>query len=76
MPTKPATSGEVKSICNSLEVSPSSHSPGSSIYNAGTEPHAAKHKPKHTAHGADSGIKEAGFGVSRRTAAKNVSKNV
>jgi hypothetical protein len=71
------THGDVKSICENLECSPSSHSPGSSLYNPGAEPHAAKHSPKHK-----SGAKghmtntEKHFGASRRAAAKNVPKHV
>lgn len=78
MPTKPATHAEVGSICDHLEVSPSAHSPGSDIYNSGEGkgPHAKKHSPKHTAHGADHGIVEKSFGSPRRTATKNVPKNV
>jgi hypothetical protein len=73
MPTKPATHGEVKSICDSLETSPSSHSPGSSLYNSGTEPTAAKHSPKH-ASGAKGKMtnKESNFGSGRKTATKGV----
>lgn len=49
MPTLPETHGAVMSICDSLEVSPSSHSPGSSIYNSPGEPEATPHSPKHMA---------------------------
>jgi hypothetical protein len=73
------THGDVKNICENLECSPSSNSPGSSIYNPGEGegPHAKKHAPKHS-----SGAKghmtntEKHFGTSRRTAAKNVPKHV
>lgn len=79
MPTKPATHGEVHSICTHLEVSPSAHSPGSSIYNPGEGkgPHAKKHAPKHrsSAPGRLTGS-EASMGSGRRTATKNVPKVV
>lgn len=72
------THGDVKSICNELECSPSANSPGSGIYNSGegNGPHAKKHSPKHAAHSASKGITEKSFGSSRRTAAKNVPKHV
>jgi len=50
MPTLPETHGAVKSTCDSLEVSPSAHSPGSHLYGGGgTEPEAKTHSAKHKA---------------------------
>ncbi len=50
MPTSPMTHEGVKSICNELEVSPSSNSPGSKLYEGKMqEPEAHAHKPKHRA---------------------------
>lgn len=41
MPTKPATHGEVKSICDSLECSPSQHQATSPVYvGSHDNPHA------------------------------------
>jgi hypothetical protein len=50
MPTSPMSHGEVKSVCEGLEVSPSSNSPGSKLYEGKMqEPEAHAHKPKHSA---------------------------
>ncbi len=63
--------GEVKGICDSLEVSPSATSPGSHIFNEKSEPEAHHHTPKHK-----SGSKghmtnaESGFGAARKKAVK------
>lgn len=75
MPTQPMIHGEVKSVSDSLEVSPSAKQASSNIYNPGTEPQAAKHSPKH-ASGAKGHMtnKESGFGSGRNRAAKNVPK--
>jgi len=77
MANRDVTPGEVKSICDGLECSPSSHSPGSSLYNSGTEPEAAKHSAKHKA-GAKGHLtnSEKSMGTSRKTAAKNVPKHI
>lgn len=67
--------GEVKSICDSLECSPSSHQESSKLYNPGEEPHAAKHSSKHrSGAGGTMTNKESGFGSGRNRAAKNVPK--
>jgi hypothetical protein len=76
MPTQPETHGGVKAICDSLEVSPSAHSPGSNLYEGKMdEPEAKHHSPKHSA-GAKGHVtnKESGFGSGRNRAAKNVPK--
>jgi hypothetical protein len=64
---------EAKSIVDSLEVSPSSHSPGSAIYNAGTQPQAASHSPKHSA-GAKGHLtnSESGFGKKGSSMPRNI----
>ena len=68
--------GEVKSICDGLECSPSATSPGSSLYEGKMdEPEAKHHSPKHSA-GAKGHMtnKESNFGSGRNRAAKNVPK--
>lgn len=76
MPTQPETHGAVKAVEDSLECSPSATSPGSSLYNAGNQPQAAKHSPKHrsgaggTMTNAESGFGEKGKAKRRNMAVK------
>jgi hypothetical protein len=74
MPTSPMSHGEVKSVCESLEKSPSSNSPGSKLYEGKMqEPEAHSHKPKHAA-----GTKgkmtnsESGFGKKGTSLRRNI----
>ena len=66
MPTQPMTHSEVKSVCDSLEVSPSQHQPSSSIYSAGSEPQAVKMAGGKSA----TEGKESNMGVARKKASK------
>ena len=68
--------GEVKSIEDMLEVSPSCHQPTSNLYGGSMdEPEAKKHSPKH-ASGAKGHVTnmESGFGSGRKRAAKGMPK--
>lgn len=77
MANRDVTPEEVKSIQNSLEVSPSKSQPTSKIYNPGAEPYAAKHGAKHKAGAGGTMTKSGtGFGSGRRSAAKNIPKHV
>lgn len=49
MATSSLGHGEVKSIEDALECSPSAKQGSSKLYNPGEEPHAAKHSAKHAA---------------------------
>jgi hypothetical protein len=66
--------GEVKSICDGLECSPSASSPGSSLYEGKMqEPEAHAHKPKHSA-GAKGHMtnSESGFGKKGSSLRRNI----
>jgi hypothetical protein len=66
--------GEVKSICESLEVSPSKSQPTSHLYNGGgTEPEAKSHSPKHKS-GAGGHLtnSESGFGKKGSSMPRNI----
>ena len=64
--------GEVKSIEDGLEISPSAKQASSAIYNSGSQPTAAKHSPKHKsgATGSESGFGEKGKAKRRNMAVK------
>jgi hypothetical protein len=77
MPTKPVTHSENKSVCDSLEVSPSAHQPTSSLYSGSSDnPQAKAHSPKHksgaggTLTNSESGFSEKGKAKRRNMATK------
>lgn len=77
MPTKPATHGEVKSIIDSLECSPSKSQASSNIYSGSSDnPKAKSHSPKHksgaggTLTSSESGFGQKGKGKRRNLATK------
>ena len=77
MANRDVTPGEVKSICDGLECSPSHKQASSKIYNSGHSLTPPNHSPAHKS-GAGGTMTKTGdsFGVPRRTAAKNVPKHV
>jgi len=83
MPTSPMSHGEVKSVEDMLEVSPSCKQPTSNLYSGSADnPTAKAHSPKHAAGAkghltnSESGFGKKGSGFTRDIAAgKKAAKN-